>query len=166
MNNAIALLFTCLLALSGCTTFDKLVGVADTTISIPAARDELQDYLTPDELVSIADELALLDRTYQPIADAVFGQVDVSVEGALEQAFGTVLKQSQLEDAYKAIRQVVRDHRDASTLGGLVNDPIPANLARVSAEIETLWDEWETVLASNQRAMMYLQLAAKIALPL
>ena len=165
MNNITALLLTCLLALSGCTVFDKVVDVADTAISIPTARDELENYLNPDELLSIKVELALLDRTYQPIAEAVFGQSDISLDDALEKAFDTVLKQSQLEDAYKAIRQVVRDHRDASTLGGLVNDPIPANLARVSAEIETLWDEWETVLASNQRAMMYLQLAAKIALP-
>ena len=165
MNNVIALVLTCFFALTGCATFDKLVGVADTTISIPTARDELESYLTPGELVTIADDLALLDRTYQPIADAVFGQSDISVEDALRKAFDTVLKQSQLESAYKAIRQVVRGHRDASTIDGLVNDPIPPNLARVSAEIEQLWGDWESVIASNQRAIMYLQLAAKIALP-
>lgn len=166
MNNVIALVLTCFFALSGCATFDKLAGVADTTISIPTARAELESYLNDDELLQIEADLALLDRTYQPIADAVFGQSDISVEGALKKAFDTVHQQSQLETAYKAIRQVVRDHRDASTMGGLVNDPIPANLARVSAEIETLWDDWESVVASNQRAILYLQLAAKIALPI
>lgn len=155
------------LTLASCAVMDNLVGVADTTISIPSARADLEAYLTDDELASVSDELALLDKTYQPIADVIFGQSDISLQEAIKKALGTVLRQAELENAYKAIRAVVRAHRDSTKTEALPNgEPVPANLARVSAEIESLWDDWESVIASNQRALAYINLAAKIALPL
>lgn len=154
---ALALVAT---VMTGCTTFDKFVGVADTTINIPIARSELESYLTPAELESVSDELALLDRTYQPIADAVFGRADISLEDAVSTAFKTAFKKAQLETAYKEIRRVVWLHKAAT------GEAIPVNLARVSGDIEALYDEWDSVVASNQRAELYLRVAAQLILPL
>lgn len=155
-------LTTLLLAivLTGCATFDRIIQLSDTVLSVPSARQELIDYLTHDELVTIADELMILDATYQPIADAIYQVSDVSIEDALKYALDSTVRKADLEKAYLEIRRVVRLHAQTHS------EAIPYTLSRVSSEIEALYDEWDSIAASNQRAQAYLRVIGQIALTL
>lgn len=148
------------LILTSCATFDRVVQVSGTVLEIPTARQELIAYLTKDELVSIADELMILDSTYQPIADAIYQVSDVSLDDALKFALNSSIRKEELESAYLEIRRVVRLHAQSQ------GEAIPANLSRVSREIEALYSEWESVAASNQRAQAYLRIIGQLALAL
>lgn len=146
----------------GCSTLpflDKTVQITSTVLEVPQARSDLESYLSDEELAAIAPELALLDVTYQPIADAVYGNSDVTITDALEVALPTP-KHQLLAKSYSSIKEVILE-RERRT-----GEPVPTSLVLLSTELEQLWDEWDKVLARNQRAIAYVRLIARLAIPM
>ena len=102
----------------------------------------------------------MLDRTYQPIADVIYLNSELSLEEALSRALSSAVQKQELENAYLNIRSVVRTHRART------DEAVPPNLLRVSQELESLWESWDGVLNRNQKAAMYLEIIAKLVIPL
>lgn len=146
------------IALVSCAQFDNLLKVTDTTLSVPQARVELVNYLTPDQKSLIADDLALLDKTFQPIQNAVEGNSDLSLEGALQQALGAAANSYRLEAAFLNIRAQVRKNKTD-------DNPVPSTLARVSEDVESMWSQWDGVQESNRRAQLYLRILVNFVNP-
>jgi len=160
MNSIRRILVLSPLALTSCSVFDRFLEVTSTTLSIPIARQELAEYLTREENQEIQPYLMMLDRTYQPIADVIYLNSELSLEEALSRALSSAVQKQELENAYLNIRSVVRTHRART------DEAVPPNLLRVSQELESLWESWDGVLNRNQKAAMYLEIIAKLVIPL
>lgn len=140
------IIFLSLPLLISCSTFDKIKELSYTAIQVPQARMELVAYLPPDRLALIQDDIRVLDKSYQPIADAVFGNQEI--------ALPAIADRQKLKSAFLAIQAQVLAHRAQSL------EPIPETLSEVADDLEMLWNDWDRVLEKNQKAAEYLRLVA------